>query len=483
MKMKVHFIIPPIRKGERIPERVFGCNYGLFFQPNIYVLYCATLLRENGVDVEVTDCIIENKSLKGREGDIFVLYSVFLSREVDVKVTKWLLEKHPNSFVVFIGSDPTSKPENYLMDERCFVCRGEPEYVLLDIVKELNKKKRRFSNIKSLSWFKKKKVINNKPRPYIKNIDELPIPDRKLLKKPFEYYNSKFKKFPMTNIIMSRGCAFNCLFCVPGSLNFARELEWKKWHDKKPPVTLRSPKNIEKECQEIYDLGYRALFVLDDEFVWGEKRSLDILNRLKKFDFDISLLARCDMLNRKIAQKFKEVGVSHVDLGVESYNQDILNYVRKNQDVRTINKAVGHLKEAGIEPEINVLIGSCPLETKETVKDTLDKVTKLNVEIVHTKICAPFPGTDFNKVAKEKGWMTVPEYVPIDPASESLISYPHLTDKEMVKIVREFYRKHYFSPKYLAKHLFSLKSLEELKNKTKTAFAIYKTIINPQKRK
>jgi radical SAM superfamily enzyme YgiQ (UPF0313 family) len=470
-KLKIHFVVPPT-KG-RIPDRIFGCNYGLFMQQNIFVLYPATVLKKAGYDVEVTDCIIDNKTLRELTGDIFVFYSVFLSRDIDLRAARFLSKK--GKTIVFIGSDPTSKPENYVLEKNYFVCRGEPEYVLLDFVKKFRKKD--FSKLKGLSWLKKGKVVHNKVRPYIKDINKIPIPDRNLMKNQYRYFNAKFKKLPTTTMVTSRGCAFRCIFCVPNSQSFARELEWRRWYGKKPPVGLRSPEDIEKEIKEIVKLGYKSIFILDDEFIWGEERIIKILDNIKKYGLEISLLARCDMLTKRIAEKFKEAGVSHVDLGVESFNQDILNYVRKNQDVKTIKRAVNYLKDVGIEPEINILLGSCPLETKETMENTLKKAEKLNVEIIHTKICAPFPGTEFNKMAKEKGWMTVPEYIPIDPASQSLISYPHLSGQEMVKAVKRFYRKHYFSPRYLLKQLLNLKSFSELKNKMKTAISIQKTII------
>lgn len=481
-RLKIQFIVPPT-KEEKIPDRVFGCNYAFFFQHNIFALYPATLLQKKGYDVSFDDCVVEKKSLEeaiDKATSIFVFYSVFLSRKEDLKAAKKILKLVPNAKIVFMGSDPTYKPENYVKSKSNFVVRGEPEYTLLDFVNYLQKNAdvKDFSKIKGLSWLKGKKVSHNEFRPLIENLDKLPFPDRSLMKVPKKYYNAKFKKMPTTTMLTSRNCPFRCYYCVPNSLSFARELEYKRWFRKKPPVSRRSPKNIIAEFKEVAKQGYKSVFVLDDQFIWGVERTINILDWIKKLNLEISILARCDMLqDKRLAKKLKEAGVSHVDLGVESYDPKILKYIRKDLDVVTMDKCVRLLKKEGIEPEINIMIGSCPLETKETIRKTFDKVENLDVEIVHAKICSPFPGTDFHDIAKKKGWMTTKEYVPIDTASESLISYPNLSDKAMVKEIKKFYRRHYFNPKYIVGHLFTIKSPRELWYKAKTALRMWKNIL------
>ena len=377
--------------------------------------------------------------------------------------------------IIFIGSDPSYRPENYLLSGDFYVVRGEPEYSLLELIENIDGD---ISKINGVSWLRDKKVIHNPARDLIANLDDLPFPDRTLLKKPLDYFNAKFRKFPSTTFLSSRNCSFQCYYCVPNSLSFARELEYKRFYNKKPPVSMRSPENIIEEFRQISRQGYRSVFIMDDQFVWGEERTLKILNGIRNLRMEIALLARCDMITSpRLTDAMKRAGVSHVDLGVESYNPEILAYIKKDMDVKTIDKSVSMLKKSGIEPEINILIGSCPLETKKTIRETFDKVEKLGVEIVHTKICAPFPGTEFNAVAKEKGWMLTKEYIPIDPANQAQVSYPHLTDRDLIKLSRDFYRRHYFSPGYIFRQLVKLRSPRELINKAKTGLRMWRNVV------
>jgi len=483
--MKIHFLIPP-SNTEKTPDRLFGCNYGFFIQQNIFLLYPATLLKEKGFDIEITDCTIEKISLKQalkNEADIYVFYSVFLSRQIDLKAAEQIEKKYPEKPIIFIGPDPTYKPEFYLKKENRFIVRGEPEYTLLELVKAIKSKnlKNKIKTIKGISYLKKGKIIHNKPRDYIKNLDKLPIPDRTLLKKPFSYSNPKFRKQPSTTMITSRGCAFRCYFCIPNSLSFARELEYKRYHKKKPPVTMRSPKNIIQEFKIIKKQGYKSVFIVDDEFVWGKERTLEILKGIKPLNLEIAILARCDMLTDiNLVKAMKQAGITYIDLGVESYDQKILDDIKKDLKIETIEKSINNIKKCKIQPEINVMFGASPLETKETIKKTINFVEKLGVDIVHSTICTPFPGTDFREIAIKKGWTENKEYKPIDPGAESLISYPHLSKEELIKATKTLYRRHYFNLRYLLRQIVKVRSLKELFGKIKTAINIWKNIIKKE---
>jgi len=478
-RRRVQFIIPPSKAGKK-PDRVFGCNYALFFQHNIFLLYPAALLSTSGYEVQVTDCLVENKSVEDviqNGADVHVFYSVFLSRKDDLACSKIIeQERSIHTPIIYMGSDPTFRPENYLQSANRFVVRGEPEYTLKDLLDHLDEEK---CSVPGVSWYDKNtgNVIHNGPRRYIEDLDSLPFPDRSLLQRPYEYYNAKFRKLPTTTLSTSRGCAYRCHYCVPNSLSFARELEWKRWYQKKPPVTKRSPENILAEVRDIHEKGYGSIFILDDQFIWGRERTLEILRGLKQYEMEISVLARPDMITDQfLCDEMAAAGIRHVDLGIESFHAEILEDIRKDLKIETIHKAIEYLKESDIHPEVNVLFGCSPLETEETMLETIQKVESLKVDIIHPKICAPFPGTDFYEMAKKNGWMVTPEYIPIDTASESLISYEHLPKEKLIEYTRLLYKKHYFNRKYILRQLLKIRSMKELQHKFRTALKMRKNI-------
>lgn len=466
MLMKIHFIVPP---AEKPVDRIYGCNYAFFLQHNVMLLTIATYLKEKRFDIEITDCVIDGIPVEGikDDADAYVIYSVALTRADDLAAAK-LLEKKGKP-IIFMGPDPTWSPKDYLKSGQYLVVRGEPEITLLVLLENLKNPKK----VRGVSYLAGKKVVDNPPRQYITNLDELPVPDRTLLKNPLKYFNSQFKKSPQTTILTSRGCAYRCYYCVPNSLDYARELEWKRFYHKKPPVMLDSAEKVIREFGEIYRLGYRGIKIIDDQFVWNKERMLKICGAIKKYDFEIACLARADhLVDEEIVKALSGAGVKYIDIGIESFNQEILDYIRKDVKVETFYKAVENLRKYGIEPEVNILLGACPLETKETIQHTLEEAKKLNVPVVHAKICAAFPGTDFYYEAKKNGWITTKDYIPHDASKETYTSYPHLPAEYLQKTVNDVYLKHYFSPRFLFNQMVHLKSLKEFREKAETALRI-----------
>jgi len=109
---------------------------------------------------------------------------------------------------------------------------------------------------------------------------------RDLLEDRERYFNPKLEGRPVTLVLTSRGCSFQCYYCVPNAISWARELEWKRFHKgKKPPVTLRSPENIVAEFEEIKRQGYGAVSIIDDMFLFGGKeRVLSLCRGLERVE-------------------------------------------------------------------------------------------------------------------------------------------------------------------------------------------------------
>ena len=108
---------------------------------------------------------------------------------------------------------------------------------------------------------------------------------------------------------------------------------------------------------------------------------MEICKAFKEVGLPFGILARNDRLvDEEMVKALAEAGCVYVDFGVESFNQAILDDVGKDLKVETIEISINLLKKYGIEPKINILYGASPLETKETLKDTLNRVLKLNVD-------------------------------------------------------------------------------------------------------
>ncbi|MBA3064466.1 radical SAM protein, partial [Candidatus Woesearchaeota archaeon] len=390
------------------------------------------------------------------DSDVYCFHTVPLSRDLDLEAVK-ALKKKP---VIFFGPEPTHIPETFLIRNNYYVIRGEVEASICELVDAIESKKG-FEKVLGLSYIKDGKIISNKNIGYIKDINKLPIPDRRLIKYK-EYRNPKLPRSPYTTMLTSRACSYRCYYCVPCSLSYARELDWKSCNKGKPPVTLISPENIYKELVEIKKLGIKAVSVIDDQFVWDKERHHKICMAFKKVGLPFGILARSDrLIDEDIVKDLADAGCIYVDMGIESFNQDILNYVKKDLDVKTIKKSIDLLQKYGIEPKLNILYGSCPLETKETLRDTLKKVKSLNIDFVQFAVASPFPGTEFRAEGLKQGWVIEPDVGKADPSKRSLVKYPNLSNKYLDMWVVHSFRSFYFRPKIILKRLFKIRNLSE----------------------
>ncbi len=68
------------------------------------------------------------------------------------------------------------------------------------------------AQIKGLGWRNGGQFLINQDRPFICNLDDLPIPYHRLL--PIDRYQAPLIKGPYTFIVTSRGCPAGCKFCI-----------------------------------------------------------------------------------------------------------------------------------------------------------------------------------------------------------------------------------------------------------------------------
>ncbi len=481
--MKISFISPPSLDGKPAADRLYGCAYSFYYLPHIPSLMCATILCDDGYSVEILDFPAQRKSIqdfidyvKSTDADIFIFYSVFLTKRTDLNAREMIREFKPNAKFVYMGPYPTAFPLEILDDrEDTVIVRGEPELTTLKLITAV---KSGFLNseIENIVFKKDRIVLYGPLGDFIDNLDNLPIPDRRLLDHSV-YFNSKMRKSPQTVLLTSRGCSFRCWYCFPNSLSYVRESVHKKKYGRKPPVRLMSIARVEKELRDIAELGFKAVSVMDDNFIWGEERTIKLCALFKEYHLEWSCLARVDLITEPIIAAMKESNCTYVDLGIESFDPEILKCIKKDLDIERAKATIKLMQQYRVEPEVNILIGSCPTESKQSIKKTVKEVEKLKIHYVLYSIATPFPGTELYEAAKKEGWLIGGEYSLNDAVYESVLSYPQLTKEDMEKLISWAYRRHYFNPLFLFRELKGITSFAEFLSKLKTGFIVFKKYV------
>lgn len=455
--MKITFLVPPVLDGNRPAERSAGCTRVVYLAPNIYELTVIGVVEnENLGEVDYQDFVFYKKNeqdyrqfLSNDNSDIYCIWTVNLSIESDIKAIEILQRYRPEARVILMGPGPSYFIEKCLVNDRIIIVRGEPEATIVELLHAIDEGKS-FYNILGISWISMGRIVNNGFRPLIKDLDTLPLPARHFIADR-RYYNPKIKHKGYTTAFTSRNCPYHCIYCVPSSLTFAREIENKRYNGHKPPISYRSPESVDREMAMLHAKGYQAIGFMDDNFIWNEERTRQLCDIMKKYDMMWGCQARVDAITEPIAKMLGESGCCYVDLGVESFNDEILKYVRKGITTEQIYEAIGLLKKYNVPVKLNVLIGSSPLETKETLRHTLKEAKKLKVDQVMFNIVSPFPGTEFYKLCKENNWLSTPDYVPTDVQRESILNLPNISSKEMERILFKNNLSYFLSWSFISK--------------------------------
>lgn len=457
-EMKITFLIPPPLPGERPAERSSGCTHVVYPTPNIYELTVAAFIEGTGhFSVAYHDFTYEKgdftEFIKSDDSDFYSIWTVNLSVNTDIRAAETIHSLRPEAYCLMLGPGSTYFISKCLCHDRVIVLRGEPDLILRDLLEAFRTgDKDAWQTTDGISFLRDGNVVSNKPHALIRDLDSLPFPARHLLGGR-KYHNPKLKLSPYTPVLTSRQCPYKCIYCVPSSLTFAREIEFRRDHERKPPVSFRSVGNVREELKMLASQGYRAVGFMDDNFIWNEERTRGITDALREFGFVWGCQARVDEITESIAEMLSTSGCRYVDLGVESFDDEILRYIKKGITRKQIYNAISLLKKYRVPVKLNILIGTSPLETKEKLRDTLKRARALKVDQIMFNIVSPFPGTEFYKLARENGWITTGDYVPTDVQRSSIVSYPNLTSQEMEHILFRANLRYFLSPSFIFRQL------------------------------
>lgn len=157
--------------------------------------------------------------------------------------------------------------------------------------------------------------------------------------------------------------------------------------------------------------------------------------------------SRVDTVDEEMLCWMKKAGCWLIAYGIETASDQILNNVKKG-GMATVVKAydtVSLTKKVGMKVWGYFIIG-LPGETKATIEETIKMAKRLPFDIVNFAVGTPYPGTEFYKEAKEKGWLESKSWEDFDQNYSAIVSYPGLSATDIIKGVRNCYLKWYLRP-------------------------------------
>jgi radical SAM superfamily enzyme YgiQ (UPF0313 family) len=282
--------------------------------------------------------------------------------------------------IVVVGGDhPTVFPARTLQDANIdFVVRGEGEATMADLVACLQDgDDGRLSHVAGLSYRDGEEIRHNAARELIPDLDALPLPAIDAL-----MHLESYRPVDFGAIMGSRGCPYACTFCGVANL-------WSRM------VRYRSVVSVIREMQwlkETYGTDYFSF--RDASFTLSRERVEEMCREIIRRDMGIrwECLTRPDLLDDAMVKAMKESGCVTVRIGLESGSKAILEHMQKHLDLDAVRHAAQILSKHGLYWAAYLLVGT-PMETRETVKETLSFVREINPPFLTLARFAPIPGT------------------------------------------------------------------------------------------
>ena len=348
-----------------------------------------------------------------------------------------IVKSHDKDVVTVLnGLHPSARPVECLEQPFIdFVVRGEPEYTTLELIQALDQESKDFKKIRGIGYKENGKTVITEPRPPIEDLDALPFPARHLL--PMDVYFSAVKETAKrgeiskhwTTLTTSRGCPYNCVFC---SIHTVMSRKWR----------ARSPQNVIGELEQVVDAyGIKQVDFVDENMTLDKKRMETICDLMVERGLDIQWFTpngvRADTLDENLLRKMKASGCKKIRVAPESGVQRVVdNIVKKNLDLRAVEKAVSLSKKVGIKVGCFFVVGLIG-ETKEDIEQTIvfaQKLKRLGADSFYFSYAMPVYGTELYEQAKQGGFLR--DCFSDDALAEAkpLIETPELSAEELVKL-------------------------------------------------
>ena len=459
--MKIYLINPP-SPGDYPFTREGRCmqKEGVWTTvwPPISLCTIGAVLRQAGYEVKIDDCPSQGidsdgmkKVLADYQPDLMVMNSSTPSINFDVTIPALAKSVLPDLKIAAFGIHVGVLPDEVFASspELDFIARGEPEYTVLSIASYLEKGGAG-DDTNGISARINGKIEHFDSRPFYPNLDDLPFPAWDLI--DLNNYTLPFSGRRFTMVMSSRGCPYDCTFCVAQS-----------YYGKK--VRKRSAERI---CDEVE--WTQAQFDIHDFFFWSESFTIakknihglcdEIFKRGLKIKWVCN--SRVDNVDKELLTKMKKAGCWMISYGIESADQGILDRAKKGVTIAQVREAVKITREAGFQIAGHFVLG-LPGETEATLNKTSTFSRELDLDYAQYYCAAPWPGSRFYEEAKKEGWLNTENW-DLFEQSNCVIDYPDLPGAKIMKIRDQMTTAFYFRPGTVWKTVKKIKSPREFMN-------------------
>ena len=399
-----------------------------FIHSNLAVRYLKAFTEDMDYISKIREFSINDRDEKVLEEIIkekpdIVAFSTYIWNIEMVKRLSNLIKIVNSHIKILYGGPEVSYDSSNILNELNgdYLIEGEGEKTYREFV-EYTLGERDIKSIRGLYYKKGNKVIGNGNRPLM-NMNEIVFPYKmdENLDNKIVYYEA------------SRGCPFNCKYCLSSTIHGVRFLDIER---------------VKKELQFFIDKKVKLVKFVDRTFNCNFKFSTAIWEFLinaetnTQFHFEISAdilkPQELELLRRAPKDRFQ------FEVGVQTTNDEVLNRINRFVNFSDIKeKVVEKKKKKNIKQHLDLIAG-LPGEDIVSFKKSFNDVYSIEPEEIQLGFLKLLRGSSMREEAEEYGMRYSP-YPPYEIIATNDISYDELlTLKKVESMVDKYYNSQKF---------------------------------------
>ena len=355
------------------------------------LLYVGGALQRAGYGVALYDAMTRfhtlddiRQTLRRERPDVLFVSCITATVLDGLEVCRVAKEEQPEILTVLGNSHPTFMYEEILREhpEADVIVRGEGERTAVELL-DAWRVGADLSSVRGLAFRQGDRVVATPPASFLSDLDSLE-PAWDLV--PWREYTYRPKPGSTLAVVSSsRGCKQHCSFC-------SQRLFWQEsWRAVSPERFVRQLELLRGRY------GVDVVMLADEIPSLDQGRWRKILDLLIERDLGTTLLleTRVDDILRDadLLPRYRQAGIEHIYVGVESVNQSTLDLFRKDTKVADGRRALELINGHDIISETSFVMG-LPEETAADMQRTIELARFYDPDMAFFLALTPWPYAD-----------------------------------------------------------------------------------------
>ncbi|NLV87753.1 MAG: B12-binding domain-containing radical SAM protein [Tissierellia bacterium] len=403
-----------------------------FIHTSLSIRYLKAFV-EDIVDVELKEYTI-NQDINYIASQLFktnadlIGFSVYIWNLTETLRICEILKKVRPDIKILLGGPEVSFDSKESLETYPFIdyiIYGEGEETFKEFLAAIKDGMLDFQDIKGLAYRRNDQVMVNPPRPLIRDLNTIPS--------PYNNIGDEFKN-KIVYFESSRGCPFNCKFCLSSTIRGVRYF---------------SIDRVKEELDKLIQAKVKQVKFVDRTFNANKKYAMEIMNFIidkNPEDINFHFEVTAHLLDEEILDFLSNVkeGLFQFEVGVQSTNLKTIEAIGRTTDFPKLREVTKRIKSyKNIHQHLDLIAG-LPYEDYGTFKKSFNDVYEIKPEKIQLGFLKLLKGSSL-RMNEEKYGFKYLDIPPYEVLENHYIKYEELLKlKSIEELVEKYYNEGYF---------------------------------------